>query len=142
MIELKRRNDFVRKREFEMLRKLRTRLPNPDPGYGGRPSFFQSSFSSKPDDRAGTLKKIDEIEAQMSMQWWKTKQDSASNYNPVTLPPDVLDSQRAYRTTVHLDNASTFLETESTRPLVSHPTARATRVSATAAHKSRQCPRA
>jgi ABC-type transporter Mla MlaB component len=28
---------------------------------------------SKPDDRATTLKKIDEIEAQMSMQWWKTK---------------------------------------------------------------------
>jgi ABC-type transporter Mla MlaB component len=38
-----------------------------------RPSFFQSSMPSKPDDRAMTLKKIDEIEAQMSMQWWKTK---------------------------------------------------------------------
>jgi hypothetical protein len=38
-----------------------------------RPSFFQSSMPSKPDDRATTLKKIDEIEAQMSMQWWKTK---------------------------------------------------------------------
>ena len=38
-----------------------------------RPSFFQSSLPSKPDDRAETLKKIDEIEAQMSMQWWKTK---------------------------------------------------------------------
>ena len=72
MIERKRRNDFVRKREFDMLRKLRSRGPASEPGYGGRPSFFQSSYSSKPDDRAGTLKKIDEIEAQMSMQWWKT----------------------------------------------------------------------
>ena len=42
-------------------------------GPGPRPSFFQSSMPSKPDDRATTLKKIDEIEAQMSMQWWKTK---------------------------------------------------------------------
>jgi len=73
MIERKRRNDFVRKREFDMLRKMRKReaLTGQDPG--ARPSFFQSSMPSKPDDRAVTLKKIDEIEAQMSMQWWKTK---------------------------------------------------------------------
>ncbi|MET0311363.1 MAG: STAS domain-containing protein, partial [Burkholderiaceae bacterium] len=43
-----------------------------------RPSFFQSSMPSKPDDRAMTLKKIDEIEAQMSMQWWKTKHGDSS----------------------------------------------------------------
>ena len=74
MIERKRRNDFVRKREFDMLRKMRKReaMVGHDPG--ARPSFFQSSMPSKPDDRANTLKKIDEIEAQMSMQWWKTKQ--------------------------------------------------------------------
>lgn len=73
MIERKRRNDFVRKREFDMLRKMRKRdtLQGDDPG--ARPSFFQSSMASKPDDRAQTIKKIDEIEAQMSMQWWKTK---------------------------------------------------------------------
>ena len=73
MIERKRRNDFVRKREFDMLRKLRKRetLAGDDPG--ARPSFFQSSMASRPDDRAQTIKKIDEIEAQMSMQWWKTK---------------------------------------------------------------------
>ena len=74
MIERKRRNDFVRKREFDMLRKMRKResIVGQDPA--ARPSFFQSSLPSKPDDRAKTLKKIDEIEAQMSMQWWKTKQ--------------------------------------------------------------------
>src|SRR3954470_15441594 len=76
MIERKRRNDFVRRREFDQLRKLRQRealtgTANPDAA--GRPSFFQSSMPSKPDDRAGTLKKIDEIEAQMSQQWWKSK---------------------------------------------------------------------
>ena len=78
MIERKRRNDFVRKREFDMLRKMRKReaMTGRDPG--ARPSFFQSSMPSKPDDRAVTLKKIDEIEAQMSMQWWKTKQGSAA----------------------------------------------------------------
>ena len=73
MIERKRRNDFVRKREFEMLRKIRNREITVEGAQGVRPSFFQSSLPSKPDDRAMTLKKIDEIEAQMSMQWWKTK---------------------------------------------------------------------
>ena len=74
MMERKRRNDFVRKREFDMLRKIRKLEAEGgqrehDPG---RPSFFQSSMIS-PDERASTLKKIDEIEAQMSMQWWKNK---------------------------------------------------------------------
>jgi ABC-type transporter Mla MlaB component len=75
MIERKRRNDFVRKREFDMLRKMRKREAMAGVGQdqAGRPSFFQSSMPSRPDDRASTLKKIDEIEAQMSMQWWKTK---------------------------------------------------------------------
>jgi ABC-type transporter Mla MlaB component len=76
MIERKRRNDFVRRREFDQLRKLRQRevlqgQRTEDPT--ARPSFFQSSMAS-PDERAVTLKKIDEIEAQMSQQWWKSKQ--------------------------------------------------------------------
>jgi ABC-type transporter Mla MlaB component len=79
MIERKRRNDFVRKREFDMLRKMRRSevMAGQDPA--ARPSFFQSSMPSKPDDRATTLKKIDEIEAQMSMQWWKTKHGEVSS---------------------------------------------------------------
>ncbi|MGH8821802.1 MAG: STAS domain-containing protein, partial [Rhodoferax sp.] len=72
MIERKRRNDFVRKREFDLLRKVRRRESVVGQDFAARPSFFQSSIASKPDDRASTLKKIDEIEAQMSMQWWKT----------------------------------------------------------------------
>lgn len=77
MIERKRQNDFVRKREFDQLRKLRNR----DPGAvaaAARPSFFQTSIPTDPDGRAVTLKKIDEIEAQMSKQWWKGKQEAAA----------------------------------------------------------------
>ncbi|MBK0394372.1 STAS domain-containing protein [Ramlibacter algicola] len=94
MIERKRRNDFVRKREFDMLRKMRRSevMAGQDPA--ARPSFFQSSLPSRPDDRATTLKKIDEIEAQMSMQWWKNKNGSASNGSSTNFPvsahaPDV-----------------------------------------------------
>jgi ABC-type transporter Mla MlaB component len=87
MIERKRRNDFVRKREFDMLRKMRKReaMTGQDPG--ARPSFFQSSMPSKPDDRAVTLKKIDEIEAQMSMQWWKTKHGTGSALSSMNSAP-------------------------------------------------------
>ena len=90
MIERKRRNDFVRKREFDMLRKMRKRetISGQDPA--GRPSFFQSSMPSKSDDRAQTLKKIDEIEAQMSMQWWQTKpRTPLAPGGNTTLPPPV-----------------------------------------------------
>jgi ABC-type transporter Mla MlaB component len=92
MIERKRRNDFVRKREFDMLRKLRKRETLTGDDLGARPSFFQSSMASKPDDRAQTIKKIDEIEAQMSMQWWKTKHgtsgvdSSGVSSSPVAAP--------------------------------------------------------
>ena len=79
MIERKRRHDFVRKHEFDMLRKMRKRdaIVGQDPS--AQTSFFQSSMQSKLDDRATTLKKINEIEAQMSMQWWKTKPATASS---------------------------------------------------------------
>ena len=81
MIERKRRNDFVRRREFDQLRKLRQRSPvvsqrMEEPG--ARQSFFQSSLTS-PVERAVTIKKIDEIEAQMSMQWWKSKPQSPAS---------------------------------------------------------------
>lgn len=80
MIERKRRNDFVRKREFDMLRNLRkleAAQVNIPSEACSRPSFFQSSMTSPPDARAVTLKKIDDIEAQMSMQWWKSKNQTA-----------------------------------------------------------------
>ena len=93
MIERKRRNDFVRKREFDMLRKMRKReaISGADPT--ACPSFFQSSMPSTPDDRAMTIKKIDEIEAQMSMQWWKTKNGVDPSGQPNSdFPPSDIDS--------------------------------------------------
>ncbi|MGV8803606.1 MAG: STAS domain-containing protein [Polaromonas sp.] len=115
MVERKRRNDFVRKREFDMLRKLRqlhTRVQS-EPEPGGKPSFFQSSLTSRPDERAVTLKKIDDIEAQMSMQWWKTNNLASSDagslhtVNPggeeVTRPPADSLLPVAYRPTVTLE---------------------------------------
>lgn len=88
MIERKRQNDFVRKREFDHLRKLRRREPVAAADRAGRPSFFQSSLTSNLDERAETLKKIDEIEAQMSHQWWKgKKEDGAALTAPGAVQP-------------------------------------------------------
>ncbi|MFZ4479606.1 MAG: STAS domain-containing protein [Rhodoferax sp.] len=79
MIERKRQNDFVRRREFDELRKLRRNGPVASAEALGRPSFFQgTTTTSNLEDRAMTIKKIDEIEAQMSKQWWKGKQDEAT----------------------------------------------------------------
>ncbi len=78
MIERRRQNDFVRKREFDYLRKLRRRESLNGVAQTGRPSFFQSSLPTNPDERAMTLRKIDEIEAQMSRQWWQGKQDEGA----------------------------------------------------------------
>ncbi len=78
MIERKRQNDFVRKREFDQLRRLRNRDPEAAAEIAGRPSFYQTSIPSNLDERAVTLKKIDDIEAQMSKQWWKGKQVDAA----------------------------------------------------------------
>lgn len=95
MIERKRRNDFVRRREFDQLRKLRSRETRPAVEPGDRPSFFQSSLTSRPsDDRAGTLKKIDEIEEQMSQQWWKTHNKGAAQPEGQDPPPST--ARQAY----------------------------------------------
>ncbi len=72
MIERRQRNDFVRRREFDMLRKLRQREAAGTPDATATPSSFNvSSTNGKSEGRALTLKKIDEIEEQMSQQWWK-----------------------------------------------------------------------
>ncbi len=72
MIERRQRNDFVRRREFDMLRKLRQREAAGGRDPGVTPSSFNvSSSHGKTEGRALTLKKIDEIEEQMSQQWWK-----------------------------------------------------------------------
>lgn len=76
-IERKRRNDFVRRRELDYLRKLRRDGLLVGPNQTGHPYFFQSSTVFSTDERASTVKKIDEIEAQMSEQWWSEHEKEA-----------------------------------------------------------------
>jgi hypothetical protein len=64
------RNWTIRKREFDKLRALRqNEMLDAD-----RPKqrFFHTSMLTDLSEKTSTIKKIDEIEAQMSMQWWKT----------------------------------------------------------------------
>ena len=109
MIERKRRNDFVRKREFEQLRRLRqielqqAVRPGSAPANPSRPapqgSQFLSSLlnSSASGERAVTLKKIDEIEAQMSQQWWRGRQAADAATMPMTLPAEGNPMPAAFR---------------------------------------------
>jgi ABC-type transporter Mla MlaB component len=91
MLERRQRNDSVRRREFDVLRGLRRReaagIREPE----APSSQNDSGASGKTDGRAVTLRKIDEIEAQMSRQWWKG--DPASQES--VADPDVLAAQRA-----------------------------------------------
>jgi hypothetical protein len=65
------RNWALRKREFDKLRALRqNEMLDAD-----RPKqrFFHTSMLTDLSEKTSTIKKIDDIEAQMSMQWWKTE---------------------------------------------------------------------
>ncbi len=114
MIESKRQNDFVRRREFDQLRKLRRNGLLISPELAGRPSFFQASTTSNLDERAMTLKKIDEIEAQMSKQWWKGKEDKASVQGEavMTANPLPVAGDRAPRSVELRGAADTFAPTQ------------------------------
>ncbi|QDL53892.1 STAS domain-containing protein [Rhodoferax aquaticus] len=68
-IDRKRQDDQIRRREFNYLRKLRGNALTNSTHVAGRPSVFQSSVGSKPDERAMTIKKIDAIEAHMHDHW-------------------------------------------------------------------------
>lgn len=64
------RTRSIRKREFDKLRTLRRHQATGEEVHLRQ--FFPIDMHSKMENRASTLKKIDEIEVQMSMQWWKT----------------------------------------------------------------------
>ena len=85
MIERRQRNDFVRRREFDMLRKMRRREAAGDRDAASPVSI--DSTSGKSDGRALTLKKIDEIEEQMSQQWWKGRPPGAPTARSRLPPP-------------------------------------------------------
>jgi len=96
MIERKAHNDSIRNREFSQLRKLRQVSPAVATQMVARDSFFQdSSGYPEPQERATTLKKIDEIEAQMSKQWWKGRPGGtpATAPEPTAKPAKVAATQ-------------------------------------------------
>jgi hypothetical protein len=116
MIERKRQNDFVRKREFDQLRKLRNRGPGALANMA-RPSFFQTSLPSDVEGRAVTLKKIDEIEAQMSRQWWKSKSDGGTDPHSVSPQGDATQSPSDLLNSEHYpENSALSAPFASTRP--------------------------
>jgi ABC-type transporter Mla MlaB component len=72
MIDRKRHEDSIRKCEFDELRQLRRQAALAKPDVSDKSTTFGVSTNiSDLDERAMTLRKIDEIEAQMSRQWWK-----------------------------------------------------------------------
>ncbi len=86
----KRKDDTIRRREFDYLRKVRSMRMRADPGNEPRPSAFQNSSILNPDnlthkERAGTVTKINAIEAELIQQWW-THSDSEG---APTRPPDL-----------------------------------------------------
>lgn len=89
MIERKRQNDFVRRREFDYLRKLRRNGLKGSTELAIHSSFFQNSSPSNLEERATTLKKIDEIEAHMSKQWWRGKQAESALLDAASRQVDV-----------------------------------------------------
>ncbi len=114
MMDRRLHNDVVRKREFELLRQMRKREPQAGSmDLNERTSLFPSSVLTQPGGRAQTIKKIDEIEQQMSQQWWKGKQikgaflgsrpvpmstspqESSTSGGPVSAPAAALASARA-----------------------------------------------
>ena len=107
LIERKRHNDLIRKHEFDALRKLRNSSVSAAAG-SARPSVFQVSMPSDLDGRADTLKKIDEIEAQMSKQWWKGKQDAAAAKHaaaaPAFVPPPPVPKPRPVAATAQIND--------------------------------------
>ena len=72
----------LRKREFDKLRNLRQNQINAEDKPKQR--FFHTSMLTDLNEKTSTLKKIDEIEAQMSMQWWKTEVLEVPHHNKAT----------------------------------------------------------
>jgi len=94
MIERKRHEDAIRKYEFDQLRRLRRQpqaVSTETSEDDAEPSLLSDGASdpSGLEERTLTIRKIDEIEAQMSRQWWKTQnlplQDAAAP--PERQPP-------------------------------------------------------
>lgn len=113
MLERKRHNDTIRQREFDALRKILKSGASSEK-VNAEQSFFMREVTAHTDfdERSLTLKKIDDIEAQMSKQWWKVGAASASQHAPLdaslgaigqpTVPGWALDAQDGFPETLVL----------------------------------------
>jgi len=89
MIDRKRREDAIRKSEFNQLRQLRHQAALAKPDLSDKSSAFGAATGiTDLDDRAQTIRKIDEIEAQMSKQWWKGQKPAPPVESVSVLPSD------------------------------------------------------
>ena len=100
MIERKRRNDFVRKREFDMLRKVRREGLSGEQlaalGGSSRIDDSQPRISDQPVRQdAGVKAKIDEIEQQMVGDGYSNTQRRAPEFYNAPTQPAPLDLRRA-----------------------------------------------
>lgn len=117
MLERKRHNDAIRAREFNALRKIlkagaASRESSSEQDSILREATAPSDFS----ERAETLKKIDDIESQMSKQWWKVQAGPTTRQAPLetgssimplqTAPGWQLDAQDSFPPTLQLDKAA------------------------------------
>lgn len=114
MIERKQYNDSVRKREFDKLRKIRQQASSVmAPGIGAKPSNFQDSWehSIYEEEKAVTLKKIDDIEAQMSKQWWKGRAQAAAAGQAAPAPQNQRETTQAAESSAQDEAESSFAAT-------------------------------
>ena len=84
----KRRNDAIRQQEFAQLRQLRQRsqaIGQVHEAGAEREAEVLSSLLGQETRSTATLQKIDEIEAQMSGQWWR-QPPAAVQTSPCLLP--------------------------------------------------------
>ena len=95
MIERKRHEDAVRKQEFDQLRQLRRDAPTSKPEASEESSLLGTSTDpSGQEDRTLTIRKIDEIEAQMSKQWWKAQAQSSQAISPQPMDAEPANALR------------------------------------------------
>lgn len=115
MIERKRFDDAERKSEFDQLRKLRRASPATTPVPSGLSSLSpDTSGYSESGERAITLKKIDEIEAQMSKQWWKGQQPTVASKlsdTPKPVVPTAKPTPKHLGVTACVDTLNSFATT-------------------------------
>lgn len=125
LLERKRRNDIVRKREFSALRHLRRHEPLSDSQrMQMSTTTFDDTVSTPEQSRRVTLNKINQIEDQMSRQWAGTPPPAESPpadqdwTNQPTIQQatsnshDVADRKDAVSTALPPDASSTFRDTD------------------------------